>query len=86
MDLHQRVKKQAESVRQKQEKELLALIKYFDTQSKLARALGVSRFVVSQWVKRGRISATSAIRAEEVTGGRFSKESLRPDVIEWHGN
>lgn len=83
MKLHELVKEQQEMVKQRQAEELDKLIQYYGTQSKLSRALGVSRFVVNRWVDRGRISATSAIDAERVTGGRFKKEELRPDVIDW---
>lgn len=51
----------------------------------LARALGTTPQTVQGWFKRGRISATMAIIAEQVTEGLITKEELRPDVSEWFG-
>ena len=85
MQLHELVKKQNEQVAAKQAKSVLEVVAHFGSQSKLARALGVSRFVVNRWVQRGRISATAAIQIEKITMGKFKKEVMRPDVITWHG-
>jgi len=84
MELHQLVKEQNEMVKERQQKELSDLIQYFHSQSRLGRALGVSRFVVNRWVSRGRISATAAIQVEKITQGKFKKENLRPDVLVWN--
>jgi DNA-binding transcriptional regulator YdaS (Cro superfamily) len=76
MKLHEQIKKaQAEGLAQ--------LVNHFGSQSKLADALGVSRQVVSNWLTRGRISATMAAKAETITNGQFKKQDLRPDVTKW---
>ena len=84
MQLHELVKKQNEAVAAQQAKSVLEVVAHFGSQSKLARALGVSRFVVNRWVQRGRISATAAIQIEKLTMGKFKKEVMRPDVMTWH--
>lgn len=73
----------AEQIREMEQTKLLELIDYVGGQSQLARFLGVSKQAVNQWVSRGRISATAAIDAEELTGGVFRKEDLRPAVTKW---
>jgi DNA-binding transcriptional regulator YdaS (Cro superfamily) len=75
--------KSYEQIKQEQASELMRLIKFAGSQSRLARALDVSPQVVQNWVKRGRISATAAIEAEEQTNGFITKEDLRPDVDSW---
>lgn len=68
----------------KQQKDALnELIEMYGGQSQLGRTLGLDRQVVNNWVKRGRISATYAIKAEQLTGGTIRKEYLRPDVRNW---
>lgn len=84
MQLHELVKKQNEAVAAQQAKSVLEVVAHFGSQSKLARALGVSRFVVNRWVQRGRISATAAVHIEKLTMGKFKKEVMRPDVMTWH--
>lgn len=84
MKLHELVAQQQKRIKQQQADQLDKCIKHFGTQSRMARALGVSRFVVNRWVARGRISATMAIEVERVTGGLFKKEEMRPDVTHWH--
>ena len=71
-------------IKLQQSSELNLLIEWVGSQSRLADGLGVSKQVVQGWVKRGRISAQSAIRVEKETNGFFKKEGLRPDVIEWN--
>lgn len=73
----------AEQIREMEQTKLSELIDYVGGQSQLARFLGVSKQAVSQWVSRGRISATAAIDAEKLTGGAFRKEDLRPAVTKW---
>lgn len=70
-------------IKQMQAEALIKLIKYAGNQSRLARALNVHRQTVSDWVKRGRISAVCAIEAEKITGGEITKQDLRPDVDKW---
>lgn len=72
-----------DTIKRQQHEQLALLIEYFGSQKMTAHKLGVSQAVVSNWVARGRISATCAIAAEAATGGYVTKESLRPDVLEW---
>ena len=75
--------KSFEQIKQEQASELMRLIEFAGSQARLARALDVSPQVVQNWVKRGRISATCAIDAEQQTNGFITKEELRPDVENW---
>lgn len=72
-----------EEVLQEQSLNLMRLIEYAGSQSRLARGLDVSPQVVQNWVKRGRISASCAIDAEKLTNGFITKRDLRPDVETW---
>jgi DNA-binding transcriptional regulator YdaS (Cro superfamily) len=49
----------------------------------LAEKLGESTQTVSNWVARGRISATAALKVEEFTSGKFKASEMRPDVKQW---
>lgn len=62
--------------------QLIKLLDWAGSQTTLAKALGVSPQTVHNWLARGRISASMAIKAENVTG-HFLKEQLRPDVRVW---
>lgn len=63
---------------------LRKLCKYFGyNRTFMAKKLGVERNAVYQWFHRGRISAESAVVAEEVTNGYVTKQQLRPDVEMW---
>lgn len=73
----------AQRIKSQQAGQLLKLIEYFGGQTVLAQKLGVSAQVVHNWTKRGRISATYAIKAEAITNGDFKKQYLRPDVQKW---
>lgn len=73
----------AQQINEKQKASLLKLIFWAGSQKMLAHKLGVTVATVSNWKARGRISATAAIKAEEITNGFVFKEELRPDVIEW---
>jgi len=58
-----------------------ALVDYFGTQKKTALALGVEQGTVSGWVRQKHgMSPIAALRAEEVTGGKFSAVALCPDL------
>ena len=70
-------------IKKKQFEELNRVIEFFGTATRLADAIGVTKSAVSQWVIRGKISATMAIEVERVTNGEFKKENLRPDVTQW---
>ncbi len=76
----------AEQIKDMESAQLDLLIEHVGGQSELARFLGVSRQSVSEWKKRGRISATAAIEAERLTDGAFKKEDLRPAVTQWRVN
>lgn len=66
-----------------QKRALLKLIEFAGSNVRLANELGYTRSAVTEWVKRGRISASAAIKAERHTNGHVTKEELRPDVTEW---
>lgn len=70
-------------LKEDQEKELNSLIEWAGNQTRLAHCLNKSPQVVSNWVARGRISASMAIEVEKVTNGVFTKRQLRPDVTKW---
>lgn len=58
-----------------------ALVEHFGTQKKAALALGVEQGTVSGWVRQKHgMSPIAALRAEEVTGGKFSAVALCPDL------
>lgn len=73
----------AKKIQQQQKDQLNALIVWFGGQSQLAAQMGVTKQAVHNWVARGRISAKCSIRAEYATNNAFTKEQLRPDVLEW---
>lgn len=70
-------------IKKKQFEELNRVIEFFGTATRLAEAIGVTKSAVSQWVIRGKISATMAREVERVTNGEFKKEELRPDIAKW---
>ena len=72
-----------QQIEQQQAAELDRLIAYVGGQSALAAQLDVPRQVVSNWVSRGRISATMATEVERKTKSRFTRRELRPDVATW---
>lgn len=72
-----------EQIQDQEREELEKVVAYFGNAALLARYLGVTQTCVSDWRKRGRISATAAAQLEERTNGRFKKSELRPDVQNW---
>ncbi|MGI9141639.1 MAG: transcriptional regulator [Fluviibacter sp.] len=54
----------------------IALIKHFETQAALGRAVGVTPSAISQWVRRRAIPAEHAITIERVTDGKFRAVDL----------
>jgi len=68
-----------------QQKETLdKLINWAGGMSTLRSLLGLPTTAhIHGWVRRGRISATYAIKAEIITEGLITKEQLRPDVTRW---
>lgn len=81
-------KKELTPIEQKQIDALGKLWEIFDfNKSEIARACGVEPPVVSNWFKRGRISATAAIKLSrnKLVKGKLTKEEMRPDVEQWFG-
>ena len=54
----------------------IELIRHFETQAALAKAMGVTPSAISQWVRRGSIPAEHAIAIERVTEGKFKAVDL----------
>lgn len=73
----------ANQIAEMEKKSLDELISYLGGPVRLAEFLSVTRQVVYYWQKRGRISASAAIKVEWLTGGRFKKSDLRPAVTQW---
>lgn len=71
-----------EQIAQKQASELARLIQYVGRKN-LAAQLNVTPYVVNMWVQRGRISATKATEVERMSGGKFKRKEMRPDVHTW---
>jgi DNA-binding transcriptional regulator YdaS (Cro superfamily) len=67
------------SEKQQMQAALSMAIERFDGLAGIAELLGVSRQAVQQWTQRG-IPAERARQLECVTGGKITRESLRPDV------
>ncbi len=76
--------KSMEQIKTEQKQALLKLIEFAGSNVRLANELGYTRSTVTEWIKRGRISATAALKAEQITDGYIKKEELRPDVIDWN--
>jgi DNA-binding transcriptional regulator YdaS (Cro superfamily) len=62
---------------------LHSAIAWAGSQANLSRFLDVSPQTVLQWIERGRISATAAVKLEEVSKGMFKADEMRPDVVTW---
>ncbi|WP_413323302.1 transcriptional regulator [Acidithiobacillus ferriphilus] len=61
---------------------ILKTLSMFGSQDAMAKAIGVSQFAVSKWVRGvGAISAESAVLIEHATGGVITREDLRPDIF-----
>jgi DNA-binding transcriptional regulator YdaS (Cro superfamily) len=51
------------------------------TQGDLAKALGVSQGLVSQWLSGATsVTAERAVQIEQITGGKVKRQELRPDL------
>jgi len=62
-----------------QERALFAAIKYFGSQSNLARTLKISRKTVNKWLNRGdEIPFEYAIAIEKLTKGTVNRYALAP--------
>lgn len=55
-------------------------ISIFETQAKLAKAIGVSQQAICNWRSRGNIPAEYCPSIERATCGAVVCEDLRPDV------
>ena len=75
----------SEQMKAQQAQQLIKTIEWFGSQKMMAFHLKVSKQTVNNWAKRGRISATAAIKVEQITKGDIKKQDLRPDVIAWIG-
>lgn len=76
------------SLHEQQKKALGVVWRCFDfNKSAIAEACDVNRQTVYHWFRRGRVSATAAIKLEshEKVKGEITKEEMRPDVQEWFG-
>lgn len=58
-------------------------VDYFESQTALARELGVSKQAVNSWLKkRNKLSIEMAIRIEKITKNNISRQDLRPDIFQ----
>jgi DNA-binding transcriptional regulator YdaS (Cro superfamily) len=73
-----------EQIEQQEKEQLDAAVAWAGSASVLATILDVTPQVVHGWIKRGRISATSAAALETKTSGKFKKSEMRPDVKGWY--
>ena len=56
------------------------VIQAVGSQAEVARSLNLSHQCVAQWVKAGRVPVRRAVDLEALTGGRVTREELRPDI------
>ena len=61
-------------------KALKTAIELCDGVTNLACKIGVSQPVVSNWLKRKSIPANRVIDIESATGGKVTRQELRPDI------
>lgn len=73
-----------EQIEQQEKQQLEAAVSWAGSPATLAAILGVTAQVVHGWIKRGRISASSAADLENKTNGKFKKSEMRPDVKDWY--
>jgi DNA-binding transcriptional regulator YdaS (Cro superfamily) len=73
-----------EQIEQQEKEQLEAAVAWAGSASVLASLLDVTPQVVHGWIKRGRISATSADVLEKITNGKFKRSEMRPDVKDWY--
>ena len=58
------------------------VVERFGSQSRLAKAVGVSQFAVSKWYRNEcQVSPHSAIQIERATNGAITRSDLRPDIF-----
>lgn len=58
---------------------MLEIIEWFGSKSAMAKALGVSRAAVSQWIAEG-IPAARAIQIEALTEGKFKAVTICGEI------
>jgi hypothetical protein len=63
--------------------ELHRLLDFFGTKAEMARKFGVSTNAISYWFSRGQIGRFSAMKLNKMKSVPFTKESLRPDIMNW---
>jgi len=73
----------AQAVAAKKKDSLMELIEWFGGHQNTIGMMRITKQTLHNWIKRGAISKNSAVDAEYVTNGEFTKERLRPDVISW---
>jgi DNA-binding transcriptional regulator YdaS (Cro superfamily) len=62
--------------------QLSEYLKTVESQTSLARRIGVSQGLVYQWVSgRTRITAERALQIESATEGKVSRHETRPDIF-----
>lgn len=77
--------KSAAQIKQQQAAQLIRVIKWFGSQKRLAESCGYSAPTVTHWIRRGKISKKGAVKVEALTDKHFTKEDMRPDVMDWGG-
>ena len=54
---------------------------HFESQSDLARQLGINPQSVQLWVKDKKVPAKRCIKIEELTGGKLTRYQLNPEIF-----
>ena len=54
---------------------------HFESQSGLARQLGINPQSVQLWVKDKKVPAKRCIKIEELTGGKLTRYQLNPEIF-----
>jgi DNA-binding transcriptional regulator YdaS (Cro superfamily) len=52
------------------------VVEWYGSQAAMARALGVERSAVAQWLAKGELPALRALQIEKLSGGRFRAVDL----------
>lgn len=60
-----------------------SLLVYFGTKAEMARHAKMSRNTVSYWFTRGQIGRMAAKKFGSMKTVPFTKEQLRPDIVNW---
>lgn len=56
-------------------------IDHFGSKADFARAIQEKPMTIQQWVRRNQIPLKHVVKIERATGGKVTKEQLRPDVF-----